>query len=76
MGQETNSLVSINKTIMDKKKFTSQVLAAIFFYTLFSWILDKDYSPGAFFEELKGGVVFGVIYAVIMWLWYKRKKKL
>ncbi|MGB5204939.1 MAG: hypothetical protein WBN63_12175 [Eudoraea sp.] len=60
---------------MDKKKFTSQVLAAIFFYTLFSVILGKDYSMNAIFNELKGGVVFGVIYALIIWLLYRYKKK-
>jgi len=60
---------------MDKKKFTSQVLVAIFFYTLFSVILGKDYSMDAIFNELKGGVVFGVIYAIIIWLWQKYKKK-
>ncbi|WP_297796299.1 hypothetical protein [uncultured Eudoraea sp.] len=60
---------------MDKKKFTSQVLAAIFFYTLFSCILEKDYSTEAIFSELKEGVIFGVIYAVIIWFWYRYKKK-
>jgi len=29
----------------------------------------------AIFNELKGGVVFGVIYAIIIWLWQKYKKK-
>jgi hypothetical protein len=61
--------------MMDKKKFTSQVLAAIFFYTLFSVILGKDYSIDAILNELKGGVIFGIIYAVIMWLWYRYKNK-
>ena len=60
---------------MDKKKFTSQVLAAIFLYTLFSWILGKDYSMEAIISELKEGVVFGVIYGIVMWLWYRYKKK-
>jgi len=60
---------------MDKKKFTSQTLAAIFFYTLFSVILGKDYSTDAIFSELKEGVVFGIIYAIVMWLWYRYKKK-
>lgn len=60
---------------MDKKKFTSQALAAIFFYTLFSVILGKDYSMDAIFSELKEGVVFGIVYAILMWLWYKYKNK-
>ena len=76
MGQEAHGLVSINLIIMDKKKFTSQALAAIFFYTLFSVILGKDYSLDAIFGELKGGVIFGIIYAIVMWLWYRYKKKL
>jgi hypothetical protein len=61
---------------MDKKKFTSQILAAIFFYTLFSVILGKDYSLDAIFGELSEGVIFGIVYAVITWLWYRYKKKL
>jgi hypothetical protein len=60
---------------MDKKKFTSQVMAAIFFYTLFSVILGNDYSMEVIFGELKEGVVFGIIYAIVMWLWYRYKKK-
>ncbi|WP_424271004.1 hypothetical protein [Eudoraea sp.] len=68
-------MVTIKRLEMDKKKFTSQVLVAIFFYTLFSVILGKDYSMDAIFNELKGGVVFGVIYALIIWLWQKYKKK-
>ena len=75
MGQNTHGMVTIKRLEMDKKKFTSQVLAAIFFYTLFSVILGKDYSMDAIFNEFKGGVVFGVIYALIIWLWYRYKKK-
>ncbi|MGB5358645.1 MAG: hypothetical protein WBN27_01720 [Eudoraea sp.] len=75
MGQNTQGMVTIKRLEMDKKKFTSQVLVAIFFYTLFSVILGKDYSMDAIFNELKGGVVFGVIYALIIWLWQKYKKK-
>lgn len=75
MGQNTQGMVTIKRLEMDKKKFTSQVLVAIFFYTLFSVILGKDYSMDAIFNELKGGVVFGVIYAIIIWLWQKYKKR-
>ncbi|UCD59939.1 MAG: hypothetical protein JSV59_08555 [Flavobacteriaceae bacterium] len=60
---------------MDKKKLTSQTLAAIFLYTLFSVILEKDYSLDSIIDELKEGVIFGVIYAVVIWLWDRYKKK-
>lgn len=60
---------------MDKRKLTSQTLAAIFFYTLFSVILEKDYSLDTIIDQLKEGVVFGIIYAVALWFWYRYKKK-
>jgi len=75
MGQETYSMVAIIIIEMDKKKLTSQTLAAIFLYTLISVILGKDYSLDAIIDELKEGVIFGIIYAVIMWLWYRYKKQ-
>ena len=60
---------------MDKKKLTSQTLAAILLYTLFSVILEKNYSWDTIINELKEGVIFGVIYAVVIWLWNRYKKK-
>jgi len=60
---------------MDKRKLTSQTLAAIFFYTLFSVILEKDYSLDTIIDELKEGVIFGIIYAVAIWFWTRYKKK-
>ena len=60
---------------MDKKKLTSQTLAAIFLYTLFSVILENNYSWDTIINELKEGVIFGIIYAVVIWLWSRYKKK-
>ena len=60
---------------MDKKKLTSQTLAAIFLYTLFSVILENNYSWDTIINELKEGVIFGIIYAVVIWLWNRYKKK-
>lgn len=60
---------------MDKKKLTSQTLAAIFLYTLFSVILEQNYSWDTIINELKEGVIFGIIYAVVIWLWHRYKKK-
>ena len=60
---------------MDKKKLTSQTLAAIFLYTLFSVILENNYSWDTIINELKEGVIFGIIYAVVIWLWHRYKKK-
>mgnify|MGYP000148853627 CR=1 FL=1 len=75
MGQETYSMVAIIILEMDKKKLTSQTLAAIFLYTLFSVILEKDYSWGTIINELKEGVIFGIVYAVVILLWNRYKKK-
>lgn len=75
MGQEACRMVTIKFMVMDKKKLTSQTLAAIFLYTVFSVILEKDYSLNSIINELKGGVIFGVIYSVVIWLWDRYKKK-
>lgn len=75
MGPETYSMVAIIITDMDKKKLTSQTLAAIFLYTLFSVILENNYSWDTIINELKEGVIFGIIYAVVIWLWSRYKKK-
>lgn len=68
-------MVAIIILEMDKKKLTSQTLAAIFLYTLFSVILEKDYSWGTIINELKEGVIFGIVYAVVILLWNRYKKK-
>jgi|OM-RGC.v1.035172481 hypothetical protein len=68
-------MVTIIYLAMDKRKLTSQTLAAIFFYTLFSVILEKDYSLDTIIDELKEGVIFGIIYAVAIWFWDRYKKK-
>lgn len=75
MGPETYSMVTIIIPDMDKKKLTSQTLAAIFLYTLFSVILENNYSWDTIINELKEGVIFGIIYAVVIWLWSRYKKK-
>ena len=75
MGQETYLMVAIIIIDMDKKKLTSQTLAAIFLYTLISVILEKDYSWDTIINELKEGVIFGIVYAVVIWAWNKYKKK-
>jgi hypothetical protein len=68
-------MVTIIITDMDKKKLTSQTLAAIFLYTLFSVILENNYSWDTIINELKEGVIFGIIYAVVIWLWNRYKKR-
>jgi len=68
-------MVTIIYLAMDKRKLTSQTLAAIFFYTLFSVILEKDYSLYTIIDKLKEGVIFGIIYAVAIWFWDRYKKK-
>jgi len=61
---------------MDKKKFISQVVAAVILYIVISVILEKDYSQETIIKESKEGLVFGVVFGVVMWLWalYKKRK--
>ena len=53
---------------MDKKKFISQIIAAIVLYTVISVILEKDYSMDTWMNEGKEALIFGVIFGVLMWI--------
>jgi len=60
---------------MDKKKFISQVLAAIVLYTVISVVLEKDYGMDSWLTQGKEALIFGVIFGVLMWLRERFRKK-
>ena len=60
---------------MDKRKFISQVIAAILLYVIISVILEKDYSQAIIINEFKEALVFGAVFAIFIWLREKWKRK-
>jgi len=60
---------------MERKKFIVQVAIAILLYTVISLILEKDISTDILLKELKDGLIFGLVYAVFLWIWDRSKKK-
>ena len=65
-----NLLSGLNKQefIMDWKRLSSQIIAAIVLYTVISVILEKDYSVETWLNEGKEALIFGAIFGVLMWL--------
>ena len=61
---------------MERKKFIVQVVAAFLLYVIISLILEKDYSEEIVYREMIEGVIFAIIYGVIIWLssrWRSKK---
>ena len=67
-------MVAIINT-MERKRFFVQVAIAILLYTVISLILEKDMSTDILLKELKDGLIFGLVYAVFLWIWNRYKKK-
>ncbi|MBT8263987.1 MAG: hypothetical protein HKM92_10560 [Arenibacter sp.] len=60
---------------MERKKFIVQVGIAILLYMVVSLILEKDMSVDTLVKELKDGLIFGLVYAVFLFVWNRYKKK-
>lgn len=60
---------------MDKKKFISQVIAAVVLYTVISVILEKDYNMDSWLTQGREALIFGVIFGVLMWLRERFRKR-
>lgn len=60
---------------MERKKFIAQVGIAIALYMVISLILEKDMSTDTLVKELKDGLIFGLVYAVFLFIWNRYKKK-
>ncbi len=62
---------------MKWKRIAVQVAAAYVLYVIISLILEKEYSKEIIYREMIEGVVFALIYGVIVWLsskWRGREK--
>ena len=63
---------------MERKKFIAQIIAAFLLYVIISLILEKDYSKDIILREMTEGVVFALVYGVVIWLsarWRSGKKE-
>ena len=60
---------------MEKKKFIGQVVIAAFLYVVISLILEKNVTSGILMRELRDGLVFGLIYALVLWIWNRVKAR-
>ena len=59
---------------MDKKRFLAQVGIGVVLYILISLILEKEITREIFLRESKDGLVFGLVYALFLWLWNRFRK--
>ncbi|NNJ89799.1 MAG: hypothetical protein HKP53_10380 [Eudoraea sp.] len=59
---------------MESKKFISQVVVAMLLYIVISLILEGDISAEILLRESRDGLIFGLVYGVIIWIWNRRKK--
>jgi len=59
---------------MERKKFIAQVVVAMFLYVIISLILEGDISSEILLKEFRDGLIFGLVYGVIIYFWDRRKK--
>jgi hypothetical protein len=59
---------------MERKKFIGQVVVAMFLYVIISLILEGDISSEILLKEFRDGLIFGLVYGVIIYFWDRRKK--
>ncbi|MGB5170086.1 MAG: hypothetical protein WBN11_09845 [Eudoraea sp.] len=60
---------------MNTKIIISRSIAAIILFTLFSCILERDFSMDTIINKGIMGIGFGVLYGIISWGLYKYKEK-
>jgi hypothetical protein len=58
---------------MERKRFIAQVAIAVVLYVLISLILEKEYTSGIIYREVRDGLVFGLVYALFLWIWHRFK---
>jgi undecaprenyl pyrophosphate phosphatase UppP len=58
---------------MERKKFIVQVIIAMLLYVVISLILEGDISTETLLRESRDGLIFGLIYGVVIWIWNRRK---
>lgn len=59
---------------MPNRKLLVQVLVAIILFTLIAVILEKEYTQEVVLDKFQKGLIFGLIYGVILWAREKFKQ--
>lgn len=59
---------------MERKKLLAQVVIAMVLYVTVSLILERDISSKILLRELRDGLIFGIVYGVVLYFWNRRKK--
>ncbi len=59
---------------MELKKFIAQVVIAMILYVAISLILERDFSTEIVLKESRDGLIFGLVYGAVIWIWNLRKK--
>ncbi len=59
---------------MELKKFIAQVFMAMLLYVTISLILERDFSTEILLREFRDGLIFGLVYGVVIYFWNRRKK--
>ncbi|GGD55643.1 hypothetical protein [Muriicola marianensis] len=60
---------------MERKRFIAQVGIAAILYVLISLILEKEITKEVLVRELRDGLVFGLVYAIFLWIWNRFKSR-
>lgn len=60
---------------MERKRFIAQVGIAVILYVLISLILEKEITKEVLVRELRDGLVFGLVYAIFLWIWNRFKSR-
>ena len=60
---------------MERKRFFTQVGIAAVLYVVISLILEKEFTNEILFREMRDGLVFGLVYALFIWLWNRFKSR-
>lgn len=59
---------------MELKKFIAQIVIAMLLYVTISLILERDFSTEILLREFRDGLIFGLVYGIVIWIWNRRKK--
>ncbi len=52
---------------MGSTRLASQVIAGTILFTVISVVLEGTYTPEVWFEKVKLGLVFGLVYGMYLW---------
>ena len=60
---------------MEKKKVLIQAGVAAMLYILISLILERELTSDILLRELRDGLIFGLVYGLLLWIWKRVKTR-